>query len=227
MAAHGQPNMPERLAWRPVAPDLDGFATFEMPEDWTQLQADTQMPSPDWVVASRLKPTLPTLRPEVWLGASGLLPYGGSVVQHTRQCKLGDRSTVDEAVAEPLMVEGEHAFSFTILRGSGTGMRIGVAADSGGCAWGLRVYDGKLQIYPPSEVPSSEPPVQLSELSLYDRSRTPTHPPPRSGPHAVRPTARPSRAPTPMPLWGRIATPPHAPCQSASSGERHSSPLTT
>ena len=64
--------------------------------------------------ATQLPSALPNLKEHAW---ARMLPDGGSALHHTLQCSAG-RS--EECVGEPLMVEGEHFFTFTILSGSGT-----------------------------------------------------------------------------------------------------------
>ena len=73
---------------------------------------------------------------------SRLLPFGGGVIQHTRKCS--SRDSPDEVLGEHLMTQGEHRFCYTVLRGSGTGMRVGVASANGSQTVGIRLYDGRV-----------------------------------------------------------------------------------
>ena len=120
------------------------------------------MSDQDRIIASGLKslPQVPLHRPvptddgrpawsmdeteDTW---SRLLPFGGGVIQHIRQTST--RDSPDEVLGEHLMTQGEHRIAFTMLRGTGTGMRVGVATEDGSRTWGYRVSDGRLSQHPP------------------------------------------------------------------------------
>ena len=141
------------LRWQ----QTDGFASFVVP---SRVCA---MSDHDRVVASTLQkylpfPPVPHAPPQhkgwddtpvdapqdAW---TRLLPFGGGVIQH-RKCS-SSRERPGEALGEHLMTEGVHCVTFTILRGTGTGMRVGVASEDGAKTWGFRLLDGRLSEPPP------------------------------------------------------------------------------
>ena len=83
-----------------------------------------------------------------------ILPVGGGVIQHNRTCSSRERP--DEAFGQHLMTEGEHRITFVTVRGTGTGMKVGVASDDGSKTWGFRLFDGRLCQFP------NPPPAQGS-----------------------------------------------------------------
>jgi hypothetical protein len=124
----------EVLAWQEAA---QSFTSYTLP-----AQADLGPPGSETRVNMAL--SLPPNRSNLW---SNLLPHGGSVVQHIRQPRAGGK---DEVLGEPLLTgDGEHRFVFTVISGTGTGMRVGIASADGSQTFGMRLYDGRLAQHPP------------------------------------------------------------------------------
>jgi hypothetical protein len=68
-----------------------------------------------------------------------------SVAVHNRQST--SFTGPDDVLGEPIVAHGEAAFTLSYLQGSGTHARIGVAAaDGSGQTWGVRLYDGSLEV---------------------------------------------------------------------------------
>ena len=92
---------------------------------------------------------------------SGRLPpvAGGAaaVIVHKRQTLARDRP--DECYADPAITEGEVEFTFTVLVGRGTAMRVGVAAaDGSNQSWAIKLTNGELASEPvPREMDEREP----------------------------------------------------------------------
>ena len=85
----------------------------------------------------------------------------GCAVQHTVQSK--GKEFPDDIYADPLIADGEVCeFTFTLLRGTGTFMRVGVAAaDDSGRTWGIRLNDGSLALEP-------TPPPKLRDRTYFN-----------------------------------------------------------
>ena len=154
-----------RLRWQQ---ETEAFASFVIPADAATMGDRDRVvaeslkkhlfPVPLYVQpqASPLKRTLkralsePTS--EHW---ARLLPSGGGVIQHTRRCST--RDSPDEVLGEHLMTHGEHRFIFTVLRGTGTGMRVGVASADGSKTVGIRLYDGRVVHHPATSAEHGSP----------------------------------------------------------------------
>ena len=122
----------------------DAFVSFKLPEP---TEENMRLEALSWQARSVMgnqRSKLPPLGASIW---RQLLPQGGAVLQHVEQPTSGD---TNEVCGEPLISsEGEHRFTFTIIRGSGTGMRVGIASADGRQTWGFRIFDGRLQQWPP------------------------------------------------------------------------------
>ena len=134
------------LSWAPsLTPDSGGenFKSFTIPKGGVSAM----MPA-DVATARDLK-FQPHLLVEERAETPSLLPRRGfpaTIVQHTSQASSGGS---EEILGETVLSQDEHRFVFTVLRGSGTGMRVGVASADGSCNWGFRLFDGRLSQHLP------------------------------------------------------------------------------
>ena len=131
-----------------VWPASEDFSSFTIPRAQPGGHAIDGMTSIDLAVANRLK-MQPRLLVDERPDTPSVLPRSGlpaTIVQHMSQ---PSRGVANELIGETLMTQDEHRFVFTVLRGSGTGMRVGVASADGRCNWGIRIFDGRLTQHVP------------------------------------------------------------------------------
>ena len=132
------------MAW----PASDDFSSFTIPRAQPGAHVVDGMTSVDLAVASRFK-MQPKLLVDERPDTPSVLPKSGlpaTIVQHMSQ---PSRGVANEIIGDTLMTQDEHRFVFTVLRGSGTGMRVGVASANGSCNWGIRIFDGRLTQHVP------------------------------------------------------------------------------
>ena len=117
---------------------------------------------------------------------------------HLQQCKVND--SLHEMLSESVISSAhEHRFLFTILRGTGTFLRVGVATEGEPrSSWALRLSDGRLETSEPltfsalgrhgSSAASRAPRALLFPGQLTQVKRAPHTPPP---PHPTCASASP------------------------------------
>lgn len=84
-----------------------------------------------------------------------------TILQHAVQ---PSRGMANEILGDTIMTKDEHKFVYTLLRGSGTGMRVGVASADGLSNWGFRLFDGRLS----EHLPSTNTMTQAERLRATD-----------------------------------------------------------